>query len=88
VVGANSFSLLPYARIAGIIWLARTAVKVERSEFILNLDGGRSQPYRFCPGKGQQRLRVGRDLYPVSYGGFQQIDHAIDRTSAKRFICK
>jgi hypothetical protein len=52
VVGANSFCLLPFARIAGIIRLARTAVKVERSEFILNLDGGRSQPYRFCPGKG------------------------------------
>src|SRR5579863_6350593 len=52
VVVANSFCLLPYARIVGIIWLARTAVKVERSEFILNLDGGRSQPYRFCPGKG------------------------------------
>ena len=52
VVGANSFCLLPYARIVGIIWLARTAVKVERSEFILNLDGGRSQPYRFSPGKG------------------------------------
>jgi hypothetical protein len=51
-LGANSFCLLPYARIAGIIWLARTAVKVERSEFILNLDGGRSQPYRFYPGRG------------------------------------
>ena len=50
--GANSFCLLPYARIVGIIWLARTAVKVERSEFIWNLDGGRSQPYRFSPGKG------------------------------------
>jgi hypothetical protein len=44
--------LFPYARIVGIIWLARTAVKVERSEFILNLDGGRSQPYRFSPGIG------------------------------------
>src|SRR5580704_5664754 len=52
VVGANSFCLLPYARIVGIIWLARTAVKVERSEFILNLDGGRSEPYRFGPGIG------------------------------------
>ncbi len=54
MVGANSFCLLPYARIVDmIVWLARTAVKVERSEFILNLDGGRSQPYRFCPGIGQ-----------------------------------
>jgi hypothetical protein len=52
VVGANSYWLLPYARIAGIVWLARTGVKVERSEFILNLDAGRSQPYRFSPGIG------------------------------------
>ena len=52
VIGANSFCLFPYARIVGIIWLARTAVKVERSEFILNLDGGPSQPYRFSPGIG------------------------------------
>jgi hypothetical protein len=44
--------LLPYARIVGINFLARTAVKVERSEFIWNLDGGRSQPYQFSPGKG------------------------------------
>jgi hypothetical protein len=64
VVGANSFCLLPYARIVGIIWLARTAVKVERSEFILNLDGGRSQPYRFSPGRGKQGLCSGRDLFP------------------------
>jgi hypothetical protein len=45
VFTANSFCLLPYARIVGTIWLARTAVKAERSEFILSLDGGRSQPY-------------------------------------------
>jgi hypothetical protein len=27
-------------------------------------------------------------LCPVSYGPLQRIDHAIDRTSAKRFICR
>ena len=88
MVGAKSVLLLPYARIAGIIWLSSTAVKVERSEFILNLDGGRSQPYRFCPGKGQQDYALVAILCPVSYGPLQRIDHAIDRTSAKRFICK
>jgi hypothetical protein len=50
--GQVRFCLLPYARIIAIIWLARTAVKAERSEFILSLDGGRSRPYRFSPGMG------------------------------------
>jgi hypothetical protein len=50
--GQVRFCLLPYARIVGIIRQARTAVKAERSEFILSLDGGRSRPYRFCPGIG------------------------------------
>jgi len=36
-IATKAKSLLPYARIVGIIWLARTDVKVERSEFILNL---------------------------------------------------
>ena len=88
MVGGKFVLLVTLCPEVGIIWLARTAVKVERSEFILNLDGGRSQPYRFCPGKGQQGFRFGRDLYPVSHGGAQQIDHAKDRTSAIRFICK
>jgi hypothetical protein len=48
--------LLPYARIVGIIRLARIAVKAERSEFIVSLDGGRSRPYRFYPG-----IRVTKD---------------------------
>jgi hypothetical protein len=50
--GQIRFACYLMSRIVGIIWLARTAVKVERSEFILNLDGGRSQPYRFSPGIG------------------------------------
>jgi hypothetical protein len=33
-----------FAWIAGIFWLAAAAVKAERSEFILSLDGRRSQP--------------------------------------------
>lgn len=37
-----------------IVWRARTAVKTSRSEFILSLDGGRSQPYRVSPGQGRQ----------------------------------
>jgi hypothetical protein len=43
-LGQVRFCLLPYARIVGIIWLARTAVKAERSEFISSLEGGRSHP--------------------------------------------
>jgi hypothetical protein len=50
--GQVRFCLLLYARIVGIIWLARIAVKAERSEFIVSLDGGRSRPYRFSPGIG------------------------------------
>jgi hypothetical protein len=54
--GQVHFGLLPYARIVGIIRLARTAVKAERSEFLVSLDGGRSRPYRFYPG-----IRVTKD---------------------------
>ncbi len=50
--GRVRFCLLPDARIVGIIRLSRTAVKAELSEFILSLDGGRSQPYGFHPGIG------------------------------------
>jgi hypothetical protein len=34
--------MFSFARIAGICWLAAAAVKAERSEFILSLDGRRS----------------------------------------------
>lgn len=34
-----------FARIAGVFVAGEAAVKAERSEFILSLDGGRSQPY-------------------------------------------
>jgi hypothetical protein len=50
--GKSIFCLLPDARIVGIIRLSKTAVKAERSEFIVSLDGGRSQPYGFHPGIG------------------------------------
>ncbi len=39
-------------------FVARTAVKVERSGSILNLDSGRSQPYRFCPAKSNKDLAL------------------------------
>jgi len=51
VVGASSFLLVTLMpRIVGIIWLAGAAVKAERSEFILSLDGGPRKPYRFRSG--------------------------------------
>jgi hypothetical protein len=35
------FCSFPYARIVGWFWPLRSAVKAERSEFILSLDGSR-----------------------------------------------
>ena len=60
VVGASSFLLVTLMpRIVGIIWLARAAVKAERSEFISSLDGGPRQPYRFSiRGKGVTRITL------------------------------
>jgi len=36
--------MFSFARIAGNVWLVAAAVKAERSEFILSLDGYRNQP--------------------------------------------
>jgi hypothetical protein len=40
----SSYLMFSFARISGDSWLAAAAVKAERSEFILSLDGRRSQP--------------------------------------------
>jgi hypothetical protein len=45
VVGASSFLFVTLCPDSWIIRQARTAVKAERSEFIVSLDGGRSRPY-------------------------------------------
>jgi hypothetical protein len=45
--------MFSFARISDHPWLAAAAVKAERSEFILSLDGGRSQPYQGSPGEGR-----------------------------------
>src|SRR5215469_15697351 len=57
----SSYPLFSFARISGDLWLARAAVKTERSEFILSLDGRRRQPYRGFPGEG----KYGYSLCPI-----------------------
>jgi hypothetical protein len=37
--------MFSFARISGDLWLSVVAVKAERSEFILSLDGRRRHPY-------------------------------------------
>jgi len=41
---ASSYLMFSFARIAGVLLAGEAAVKAERSEFILSLDGRRSQP--------------------------------------------
>src|SRR5579864_6673792 len=43
-------------------WRARTAVKAERSEFIVSLDGGRRRPYRNSSGRRRTSLMPLRSL--------------------------
>lgn len=43
-VGKFISLMFSFARVGVFVWLARTAVKAERSEFILSLDGRRSRP--------------------------------------------
>ena len=40
----SSYLMFSFARISGVILAGEAAVKAERSEFILSLDGRRSQP--------------------------------------------
>jgi len=40
----SSYLMFSFARIAGVFEAGEAAVKAERSEFILSLDGRRSQP--------------------------------------------
>ena len=40
----SSYLMFSFARISGDSWLAAAAVKAERSEFILSLDGRSSKP--------------------------------------------
>jgi hypothetical protein len=40
----SSYLMFSFARIAGVFLAGETAVKAERSEFILSLDGRRSRP--------------------------------------------
>jgi hypothetical protein len=49
---------------------ARTAVKAERSEFIVSLDGGRSRPYRKS-GRRRETQPV-----PTAYAALTQLSDA------------
>ena len=61
----SSYLMFSFARISGVFVAGEAAVKAERSEFILSLDGRRRQPQQGSPGKGKHQICSFPNLFHI-----------------------